>query len=168
MLILSPQIHNIFKKTVYNITIEKDVITLKIGKFGMRLQKKNEKPADDRPKKKKSRIGRVLIFILNAFLTCVLVGIITGIIVGCTFAVYVKNNIVLEIDIEKYDLNITSTTTTTTLYYDDYTDRTAREGTAKESGDPRRGEQYLRSLRADPSDFARCVYCHRGPSIYGP
>ena len=101
---------------MYNITIEKDVITLKIGKFDSRLKK--EKPTDDsKQKKKKSRVGRVLIFILNTFLTCVLVGVITAIIVGCTFAVYVKNNIVLEIDIEKYDMNITSTTTTTTLYY---------------------------------------------------
>lgn len=106
---------------------------MKIGKFDIRLPKKKDKPTKNSlKKKKKSRVGRVLIFILNAFLTCLLVGIIAGIIVGCTFAVYVKNNIVLEVDIEKYDLNITSTTTTTTLYYYDYTDRTAREGVAKE------------------------------------
>ncbi len=107
---------------------------MKIGKVELPLPRKKEKPSESpkTEKKKRSKAGRVLVFILNAFLTCILVGIITAIIVGCTFAVYVKNNIVLEVDIEKYDLNITSTTTTTTLYYYDYTDRVAREGTAVE------------------------------------
>ena len=39
---------------MYNITIEKDVITLKIGKFDSRLKK--EKPTDDSKQKKKKSI----------------------------------------------------------------------------------------------------------------
>ncbi len=110
---------------------------MKIGKFELpfdiplpKLKKDGEpkEPREKKEKKERTKAQKVLIFILNAFLTCLLVGIITGIIVGCTFAVYVKNNIELDIDIEKYDLNITSTTTTSTLYYYDYTDRSAREG----------------------------------------
>ncbi len=95
---------------------------MKIGKFDISLPKK-KREADTKQKsqkKKRSKVGRVLIFILNAFLTCILVGIITAIIVGCTFAVYVSNHVDLRIpdeDIGKYDLNITNTTTTTTLHY---------------------------------------------------
>ncbi len=89
------------------------------------------------PQKRKKRKGvaRVLMLILNSFLTVLLVGIITFIIVGSAFAIYVKNNVNLEVDETKFELN--STNTTTKLYYYDYTDRENRVGEAVEIEDAR-------------------------------
>ncbi|MBR6604061.1 MAG: transglycosylase domain-containing protein, partial [Clostridia bacterium] len=88
-----------------------------------------------KPRKKRSLAGRILIFILNSFLTIMLVGIITAIIVGSAFAIYVKNNIDIEVDETKFELNTTNTTTK--LYYYDFTDRENRIGEAIEIEDAR-------------------------------
>ncbi|MBE6538810.1 MAG: transglycosylase [Ruminococcaceae bacterium] len=74
-------------------------------------------------------------FILNAFLTVMLVGIITLIIVGSAFAIYVKNNVDIKVDETKFELN--STNTTTKLYYYEYSDRENRIGKAVELEDAR-------------------------------
>lgn len=74
-------------------------------------------------------------FMLNAFLTVMLVGIITLIIVGSAFAIYVKNNVDIKIDETKFELN--STNTTTKLYYYEYSDRENRIGEAVELEDAR-------------------------------
>ncbi len=88
-----------------------------------------------RQKKKRSTVVKVLLFILNSFLTIMLVGIITAIIVGSAFAIYVKNNVDIKVDESKFELN--STNTTTKLFYYDYTDRENRIGEAVEIEDAR-------------------------------
>lgn len=118
---------------MYNITI-----TFPCGKdFQRRMllklfsQKKRRGSASpEKNKEKRSGVKRVLLFVLNAFLTVMLVFVITGIIVGSAFAIYVKNNIDTEIDESKYQLN--STNTTTKLYYYEFTDRENRIGSAVE------------------------------------
>ena len=86
-------------------------------------------------KKKTGKLSRVLLFLLNAFLTVMLVGIITLIIVGSAFAIYVKNNVDINIDETKFELNTTNTTTK--LYYYEFTDRENRIGEAVELEDAR-------------------------------
>lgn len=88
-----------------------------------------------KPKKKRGTVGRILMFILNAFLTVMLVGIITAIIVGSAFAIYVKNNVDIKVDETKFELNTTNTTTK--LYYYEFTDRENRIGQAVELEDAR-------------------------------
>lgn len=95
------------------------------------MKKYNKK----KQRKERSRVGRILMFILNAFLTVMLVGIITLIIVGSAFAIYVKNNVDIVIDESMFELN--STNTTTKLYYYEYTDRENRIGTPVEIEDAR-------------------------------
>ena len=86
-------------------------------------------------KKKTGKVSRVLLFLLNAFLTVMLVGIITLIIVGSAFAIYVKNNVDINVDETKFELNTTNTTTK--LYYYEFTDRENRIGNAVEIEDAR-------------------------------
>ncbi len=97
--------------------------------------KNREKNNKNKNKKKRSIVGRILMFILNSFLTVMLVGIITGIIVGSAFAIYVKNNVDIEVDETKFELNTTNTTTK--LYYYEFTDRENRVGEAIEIEDAR-------------------------------
>ncbi|MBQ8207330.1 MAG: transglycosylase domain-containing protein [Clostridia bacterium] len=95
----------------------------------MKNREKNAKP------KKRGTVGRILMFILNAFLTVMLVGIITAIIVGSAFAIYVKNNVDIKVDETKFELNTTNTTTK--LFYYEFTDRENRIGEAVELEDAR-------------------------------
>lgn len=97
---------------------------------GRNVDYNNRKPTRRERKMNRSKTKKVLMFILNAFLTVFLVGIITGIIVCSAFAIYVKKYINTEVDESKYQLN--STSTTTKLYYYDYTDRENRIGTPVE------------------------------------
>lgn len=88
-----------------------------------------------KPKKKRGALGRTLMFLLNAFLTILLIGIITAIIVGSAFAIYVKNNVDIKVDETKFELNTTNTTTK--LYYYEFSDRENRIGEAVELEDAR-------------------------------
>ena len=88
-----------------------------------------------KPKKKRGVLGRTLMFLLNAFLTILLIGIITAIIVGSAFAIYVKNNVDIKVDETKFELNTTNTTTK--LYYYEFSDRENRIGEAVELEDAR-------------------------------
>lgn len=99
----------------------------------MNSSKKSRKNGSEN--KKRTGWSSVLFFLLNAFLTVLLVGIITCIIVGSAFAIYVKNNVDIKIDESKFELN--STNVTTKLYYYDYTDRENRIGEAVELEDAR-------------------------------
>lgn len=82
-----------------------------------------------------SKFGKAVGYFFSALLTVVLVCFITGIIVGCAFAVYVRNNIDPTID---ESLLVTATgDQTTKLYYYEFTDRANRIGTAVELEDQR-------------------------------
>ncbi len=70
-------------------------------------------------------IGRILSYILNAILTIVLICFITGIFVATVLAVYIKNNIDPEVDLDLFHMN---TNQTSKVYYMDYTDRENRIG----------------------------------------
>ncbi len=70
-------------------------------------------------------LGRALSYVLNALLTVVLICFITGIIVGTAFAVYVKENIDPNVDMDLFYVN---TNQTSKVYYMDYTDRQNRIG----------------------------------------
>ncbi|MBQ3125986.1 MAG: transglycosylase domain-containing protein, partial [Clostridia bacterium] len=74
-------------------------------------------------------------WVLNVLITILLIGAITGIIVGSAFAIYVKNFIDTEVDETKFAL--TQTNQTTKLYYMDYEDRLNRVGTPVELVDQR-------------------------------
>lgn len=76
---------------------------------------------------------KILSYLLNIFLTLMLVGLITGVIVCSVFAIYVKNNIDPSIDTSM--LIAAGADTTTRIYYMDYEtneDRQNRTGTAVE------------------------------------
>ncbi len=79
-------------------------------------------------------IGKILSYSINILLTVLLVLIISGIIIGCTFALYVKNNIDPELD--ESLLNIGQSVTTKVYYYD-YENREERIGEAIELEDER-------------------------------
>ena len=70
-------------------------------------------------------IGKIIGLIICAILTVVLVCLITGIIVGCAFAIYVSQNIDPTVD-EMLFYNSTSEQTTT-IYYYNYEDAEARQ-----------------------------------------
>ena len=99
---------------------------LKIGSF------KREKKS---PRRAVSTLGKFFGYLFSAIMTIVLVCFITGIIVGCVFAIYVSNYIDPTID---ESLLITSTgEQTTKLYYYDFTDRANRVGEPVEIKDAR-------------------------------
>ena len=80
-------------------------------------------------------VGKFFAYLFSAIMTFTLVCFITGIIVGCVFAIYVSNYIDPTID---ESLLITSTgEQTTKLYYYDFTDRANRVGEAVEMKDAR-------------------------------
>ena len=74
--------------------------------------------------------GKILTFIINTLLTIMLIGLITGTIVGGAFAIYVKNYI--EVDISQFEVMSTGQSESTKIYYMDYTDRENRIGTPVE------------------------------------
>ena len=77
-----------------------------------------------------SKIGKAIGYFFSALLTFILVCFITGIIVGCVFAIYVSNNIDPTMD---ESLLVTATgDKTTKIYYYEFTDRANRIGTAVE------------------------------------
>ena len=82
-----------------------------------------------------AKIGKAIGYLFSAVLTVVLVCFVTGIIVGCSFAIYVSANIDPTMD---ESLLVTATTDQTTkIYYYEFTDRANREGTAVELEDAR-------------------------------
>lgn len=84
-------------------------------------------------------IGRVLTkalgWLVNILITVLLIGVITGIIVGSAFAIYVKNFIDTEVDESKFVLS--QSNQTTKIYYMEYEDRTNRVGYPVELVDQR-------------------------------
>ncbi len=99
---------------------------LKIGSF------KREKST---PKGAITTVGKFFAYLFSAVMTFLLVCFITGIIVGCVFAIYVSNYIDPTID---ESLLITSAgEQTTKLYYYEFTDRANRVGEAVEMKDAR-------------------------------
>ncbi len=79
-------------------------------------------------------VGKVITTILNIFLTLLLVIFITGIIVACTFAVYVNKYLDPEID---ESLLAVGQSLTSKIYYYDYEDREYRIGEPVEIEDQR-------------------------------
>ena len=82
-------------------------------------------------------VGKIFLklcsYVLNVLLTLVLIGILTGLIVGGAFAIYIKNNI--HPDLEGFEFLVTNQSTTTKIYYMDFTDREHRKGTPIELKD---------------------------------
>lgn len=73
---------------------------------------------------------RILSYLVNIILTVLLIGMLCGVIIGTVFAVYIKNNLDLEID--SSTLVSASQDTTTRIYYMKYDteeDRQLRDGT---------------------------------------
>ena len=82
----------------------------------------------------KGTAGKIITTVLNIFLTILLVIFITGIIVACTFAVYVNQYLDPEID---ESLLGVGQSLTSKIYYYDYEDREYRIGEAVEIEDQR-------------------------------
>ncbi|MHC1694163.1 MAG: transglycosylase domain-containing protein [Eubacteriales bacterium] len=93
--------------------------------------KKPDSAATKTTKTALSVVGKVFTWLLNILLTMMLIGIITGGIVGCAFALYIKNYIDPEVNISMVAAT-TSSNLTTSLYYTNYTDRENGIGTAVE------------------------------------
>lgn len=74
-------------------------------------------------------------YVLNTVLTLLLVCLVCGIIVGTTFALYIKNYV--STDIDTSILSTSGQDSTTRIYYMDYTDRENRIGTPVEIEDQR-------------------------------
>ena len=82
-----------------------------------------------------SKIGKAIGYLFSAILTFVLICFVTGVIVGCSFAIYVSNYIDPTMD---ESLLVTATgDQTTKIYYYEFTDRANRIGTAVELEDAR-------------------------------
>ncbi len=75
-------------------------------------------------------IGKIMSYILIVLLTLMLIGLITGTIVGAAFALYIKNYV--DIDISEFVVMSTGQSETSKIYYMDYTDRENRIGTPVE------------------------------------
>ena len=73
---------------------------------------------------------RVASYVLNVLLTVILIGMITAVIVGTAFAVYIKDNLDLSIDADSF-ITAGQDTTTEIFYmkYDSIEDRINRNGT---------------------------------------
>lgn len=74
---------------------------------------KNSKKKKSRPRARASGVAGI---ILNAVLTLVLIGIITGVIVVSVFAIYIKDNLIEDYDIVGLETNLEQTTK---IYYID-------------------------------------------------
>ena len=79
-------------------------------------------------------LTKILTYALNVILTLLLILFITGIIVGCTFAVYINQYLDPEID---ESLLAVGQSLTSKVYYYDYEDREYRVGEAVEIEDQR-------------------------------
>ncbi len=100
-------------------------------------------------------ILKILSYISNILLTVILIGLITSVIVGTVFAVYIKNN--LDLDMDPSLLVSAAKDTTTRIYYMDYEteeDRLIRNGTAVELEDERLYGS-VNSLWAEYSDMPK-------------
>ena len=98
---------------------------------------------------------KILSYLSNILLTVILISLITSVIVGTVFAVYIKNNLDLEMDPSL--LVSAAKDTTTRIYYMDYEteeDRLIRNGTAVELEDERLYGS-VNSLWADYSDMPK-------------
>ena len=92
-------------------------------------------PKNTKSSKQKSQTAKkVFTYILNTLLTLILILFITGIIVGCAFAVYI--NTYLDPEIDESLLNV-GQSLTSKIYYYDYEDREYRIGEAVEIEDQR-------------------------------
>ncbi|HHX54301.1 MAG TPA: hypothetical protein GX704_05255 [Clostridiales bacterium] len=80
-------------------------------------------------------VGKIFSYIINILLTLLLIGVMTGAVVGGAFAIYVKNYI--NPDLEAFEYMANDQSKTTRIYYMDYTDRTNRIGRAVELEDER-------------------------------
>ena len=98
---------------------------------------------------------RILSYVVNIVLTLVLIGLICGVIIGTVFAIYIKNNLDLEID--PSTLIMVGEDTTTRIYYMDYEtheDRLIRNGTPVELEEERLYGS-VNSLWADYESFPK-------------
>ncbi len=96
---------------------------------------------------------RILSYIVNIILTLLLIGMICAVIIGTVFAIYIKNN--LDLDIDSSMLVTAGTDTTTRIYYMDYAsaeDRQIRNGTPVELEEERLYGS-VNSIWADYSDM---------------
>ena len=96
---------------------------------------------------------RILSYVVNIVLTLVLIGLICAVIIGTVFAIYIKNNLNLEID--PSTLIMVGEDTTTRIYYMDYEtheDRLIRNGTPVELEEERLYGS-VNSLWADYESF---------------
>ena len=83
-------------------------------------------------------VFRIFSYFLNVFLTLLLIGMITGIIVASVFAIYVNNHLDLEID--PTTISTVNRDSSTRIYYMEYAteeDRINRNGTPVELRDQR-------------------------------
>ncbi len=96
---------------------------------------------------------RILSYVVNIVLTLLLVGLICGVIIGTVFAIYIKNDLDLEVDPSL--LIMADKDTTTRVYYMDYEtheDRLIRNGTPVELEEERLYGS-VNSLWADYDSF---------------
>ncbi len=79
-------------------------------------------------------VGKVISYVINILLTILLIGIITSIIVGSAFIIYVKNNIDPTLDVSMF---ISQQSQTSKMYYMEWTDRENNIGEPIEMEDQR-------------------------------
>ena len=77
--------------------------------------------------------GKAITYILNIVMTLLLIGLITGTVVGIAFIVYINNYI--DVDMSNFEALAESQNMTTKLYYMQYEDRSNRVGTPVEMED---------------------------------
>lgn len=114
----------------------------------------DKKEATRRALKRAGRIAlRILSYVVNIVLTLLLIGLVCGVIIGTVFAIYIKNDLDLEIDPAL--LMTVDKDTTTRVYYMDYEtqeDRLIRNGTPVELEEERLYGS-VNSLWADYDSF---------------
>ncbi len=114
---------------------------VRIAKPGKTSREKRNTSVEDRGSVLRtagSVILRVLSYAVNIILTLLLIVLLCGVIIGSVFAVYIKNNLDLEVDSSM--LVSAAKDTTTRVYYIDYEteeDRQIRNGTPVELEDER-------------------------------
>lgn len=114
----------------------------------------DKKEARRRTLKSAGRVAlRILSYVVNIVLTLLLIGLVCGVIIGTVFAIYIKNDLDLEIDPSL--LIMADKDTTTRVYYMDYEtheDRLIRNGTPVELEEERLYGS-VNSLWADYESF---------------
>ncbi len=99
----------------------------------------------------------VLKWTVNVILTVVLIGVISGSIMAAALAIYIKNNIDTEYDIENLKMDLSQTTS---IYYMEYTDDKHTEGTWVEWEEERLHGSENRlwvSYSEMPEDLINCL-----------